>query len=194
VDQVYGTLALDGAEAPFLKAHPDLADRTLVVESFSKRFAMTGYRLGCAAGPRPLVRAMTALASTSVTHASVIAQHAGIAALGLDGSWEAEVLAGLRVRRDLLLEGLAGIPGVACRRPAGAIYLFPRVAEWMEAHGVATDQDLADRLRDQAGVKVLAGTPFGAPGHLRLSIAAPVPALEKALGRLRAFLQNPSVR
>lgn len=187
LDQVYGTLALDGPEQPFLRAFPDLAERTLVVESFSKRFAMTGYRLGCAAGPADLVAAMTALASTSVTHASMIAQHAGIAALDLDGGWEEAVRMGLRRRRDRVLAGLEGLPGISCLRPAGAIYAFPRVAEWMAAHGVASDQALADRLRDEAGVKVLAGTPFGAPGHLRLSIAAPETALDKALARLRNF-------
>ncbi len=189
-DQVYGTLTLDGPERPLLRAHPELADRTLVVESFSKRFAMTGYRLGCAAGPRALVRAMTALASTSVTHASMLAQHAGIAALALDGTWEAAVRDGLRLRRDRFQAGLAALPGLTCQRPEGALYLFPGVGAWMADHGVATDGELADRLRDAAGVKVLPGTPFGAPGHLRISLAAPLPDLDRALARLTDFFRN----
>ncbi|WP_306599129.1 aminotransferase class I/II-fold pyridoxal phosphate-dependent enzyme [Geothrix sp. 21YS21S-2] len=187
LDQVYGTLTLDGPELPFLRTCPDLADRTLLVESFSKRFAMTGYRLGAAAGPLGLIRAMTSLGSTSVTHPSMISQHAGIAALGLDGAFEREMAEGLRVRRDRLQEGLNAIRGIRCGRPEGAIYLFPHVAGWMEAHGVASDPELTARLRDEAGVKVLPGTAFGAPGYLRISIAASLEALDKALERMRTF-------
>ena len=188
LDQVYGTLTLDGPELPFLRTCPDLADRTLLVESFSKRFAMTGYRLGAAAGPPGLIRAMTSLGSTSVTHPSMISQHAGIAALSLDGAFEREMAEGLRVRRDRLQAGLNAIRGIRCGRPEGAIYLFPHVGEWMEAHGVASDPELAARLRDEAGVKVLPGTAFGAPGYLRISIAASLEALDEALERMRTFL------
>jgi aspartate aminotransferase len=187
LDQVYGTLALDGPEAPVLRTCPELAGRTLLVESFSKRFAMTGYRLGAASAPPALIQAMTALGSTSVTHPCMISQHAGIQALQLDGAWERAVVAGLRARRDRLLPALRALDGLRCLAPEGAMYLFPDATDWMEKHGVATDLDLAARLRDEAGVKVLPGTPFGAPGHFRLSIAAPVAALDKALERLRGF-------
>lgn len=190
LDQVYGTLTLDGDEAPLLKRCPELAGRTLVVESFSKRFAMTGYRLGGAAGPRPLVRAMTLLASTTVTHACMISQHAGVAALALDGAWERSMVEGLRLRRDRLQPALDAIPGLRCPVPEGALYLFPDVSGWMAAHAVATDGDLAALLRDEAGVKVLPGTPFGAPGHLRISMAAPMDRLEEALVRMEGFLER----
>jgi aspartate aminotransferase len=186
LDQVYGTLTLDGPESPLLATCPALADRTLLVESFSKRFAMTGYRLGAAAGPPALVRAMTSLGSTSVTHPCMISQHAGIAALGLDGSWERTMVEGLRLRRDRILPRLRGLAGVRCQRPEGAIYLFPQVGDWLDRHG-GTDQDLVRRLRDEAGVKVLPGTPFGAPGHLRLSMAASLESLDLALDRLEGF-------
>lgn len=184
VDQVYGTLSLDGPEVPFLRRRPDLADRTFVVESFSKRFAMTGYRLGAVAGPAEAIRAMTALASTTVTHPCMISQYAGITALQMPGAWETEVKAGLRLRRDRCLEALARIPGVTCRKPEGAIYLLPDFRAWMAEHGVPDDASLAGILRNEAGVKTLPGTPFGAPGHLRLSIAAPLPSLSKAMDRL----------
>jgi len=187
LDQVYGTLTLDGPEQPFLRSCPDLAGRTLLVESFSKRFAMTGYRLGAAAGPPGLIRAMTSLGSTSVTHPSMISQHAGIAALGLDGAYERDMAAGLRVRRDRLQGALDALPGIRCGRPEGAIYLFPHVGGWMEAHGVASDAELAARLRDEAGVKVLPGSAFGAPGHLRISIAASLETLDRAMERMRGF-------
>jgi aspartate aminotransferase len=190
LDQVYGTLTLDGPETPFLRTCPDLAGRTLVVESFSKRFAMTGYRLGAASGPPELVRAMTSLGSTSVTHASMISQHAGVAALGLDGAWERETVAGLRRRRNHLHAGLAAIPGIRCGIPEGAIYLFPDVGEWCAAHGVASDLELAGLLRDRAGVRVLPGSIFGAPGHLRISFATSLEVLEEALVRMAGFLEG----
>ena len=190
LDQVYGTLALDGPEVPLLRSCPGLAGRTLVVESFSKRFAMTGYRLGAAAGPKELIGAMTALGSTSVSHACMMSQHAGIAALSLDGTWERGVVEGLRTRRDRLQAGLAALPGLRCAVPEGAMYLFPHVGPWLEAHGVGSDVALAGLLRDQAGVKVLPGTLFGAPGHLRISIAAPVRSLDKALDRMTSFFNG----
>jgi len=187
VDQVYGPLTLDGPEQPFLRAAPELASRSVVVESFSKRFAMTGYRLGAAAGPRALITAMVTLGSTSVTHACTLSQHAGIAAMGLDGAWEREILAEYRGLRDLLGEGLQGLPGVSVHVPEGGIYHFPRVREWMAAHGVARDADLVARLRDEAGVRLLPGSAFGAPGHIRICFAGGRDRLELAVARLRAF-------
>lgn len=187
VDQVYGTLCLDGPERPVLRVVPELADRTLLVESFSKRFAMTGYRLGAAVGPEPLIRAMTALASSSVTHPSMLSQHAGVAALSLDGSWERDQREALRARRDLAFEGLATLPGLRVRLPEGGLYLFPDVSGWMRTHDVATDHHLAARVRNEAGVKLLPGSAFGAPGHLRLSLGPPEAALALGIHRLRAF-------
>ena len=190
VDQVYGTLTLDGPEVPLLQTAPDLAQQCIVVESFSKRFAMTGYRLGAAAGPRHLIKAMTTLGSTSVTHASTISQYAGIAAMELDGSWERAMLAGLRERRDALLAGLRSVPDARVSKPHGGLYLFPEVAHWIESLGLSGDVALAARLRDEAGVKVLPGSAFGAPGYLRLCFAGEVARLELAGQRLKAFFKG----
>jgi aspartate aminotransferase len=187
VDQVYGTLTLNGPERPFLGCAPDLADRTLLVESFSKRFAMTGYRLGAAAGPELLIQAMTALGSSSVTHASMLSQHAGIAALSLDGAWEREQLAELRAKRDLAFGELVEVPGLQVRLPQGGLYLFPDASSWMRNHGLGTDHQLAQRLRDEVGVKLLPGSAFGAPGHLRISLGAPRKTLALGIRRLREF-------
>ena len=192
LDQVYGTLTLDGPETPLLRTCPELAANTLLVESFSKRFAMTGYRLGCAAGPPALIQAMTALGSTSVTHPCMIAQHAGIQALQLDGAWERAMVEGLRTRCARLQPALDALDGLHCPVPEGAIYLFPNVGAWMDRHGVATDLELAARLRNEAGVKALPGTPFGAPGHLRISIAASLDTLDTARERMRNFFARPS--
>lgn len=189
IDQVYGTLSLGGPEVPFLRHAPEVADQCVVVESFSKRFAMTGYRLGAAAAPPALIKAMTALASSTVTHPCMLSQHAGLAALSLDGRWERGLVRDLRTRRDLAWAGLEGLSGLRVHRPQGAMYLFPDVRAWMANRALGSDRELVQRLRDEAGVKVLPGTAFGAPGHLRLSFAAPQAALEVAITRLRAFFQ-----
>ena len=187
VDQVYGTLTLDGAEVPFLRTAPELAGQSLVIESFSKRFAMTGYRLGAAAGPRPLIQAMVTLGSSSVTHPCMISQHAGITAMELDGAWESENLLQLRARRDAMVACFQGLPGVRIQVPQGGLYVFPDVSAWKTAHGVATDALLAARLRDEAGVKVMPGSAFGSQGHLRLCFVGEQPRLELAIQRLRDF-------
>jgi aspartate aminotransferase len=191
LDQVYGTLTLDGPEEPLLRLAPELAGCCLAVESFSKRFAMTGYRLGAAAGPLPLIQAMTALGSTSVTHACTLSQHAGMAALELDGTWEAAMLDQLRRRRDRLADGLRNLPGLQVQVPQGGLYLFPEVTGWLAAHGVADDTALVARLRDEAGVKVLPGSAFGVPGFLRLCFASDGARLEVAVQRLQAFFLAP---
>lgn len=187
VDQVYGTLSLDGPERPFLRQVPDLTDRTVVVESFSKRFAMTGYRLGAAAGPLPLIRAMTALASSSVTHPNVLAQHAGLAALGLDDRWERAQLQALREQRDEAVASLSRLPGLRLQVPEGGLFLFPDCQALLEGAGLADDQALVASLRDELGLKLLPGSAFGAPGHVRLSLGAPRDRLREGIGRLASF-------
>ena len=97
------------------------------------------------------------------------------------------MVAGLRLRRDRLQRGLDALPGLRCGVPEGAIYLFPDVGAWMAGRGVASDRELAALLRDRAGVKVLPGSAFGAPGHLRISIAASLASLDEALARLTGF-------
>lgn len=187
VDQVYGTLSFDAPEQPFLNHFPDLPDRTVVVESFSKRFAMTGYRLGAAAGPLPLIRAMTALASSSVTHPNVLAQHAGLAALGLDGSWERAQLEALGKNRDAAVARLSRLPGLRLQVPEGGLFLFPDCRALLEGAGFADDQALVAGLRDELGLKLLPGSAFGAPGHLRLSLGASRERLLEGIGRLASF-------
>ena len=191
VDQVYGTLTLDGPEEPFLRAVPELAGQSLVVESFSKRFAMTGYRLGAAAGPRHLVQAMVTLGSSSVTHPCMISQHAGITAMELDGTWERENVAHLRERRDAMVAGFQDLPGIQVQRSQGGLYVFPKVSAWKTAHGVASDGILAARLRDEAGVKVMPGSAYGAQGHLRLCFVGERDRLDLAIQRLRDFFLKP---
>jgi aspartate aminotransferase len=188
-DQVYHDLALDGPATSLLAAAPGARERTVVVESFSKRFAMPGMRLGCAVGPRPLIEAMTRLATASSTHPNLVAQHAGLAAIGADPAWERDQLASYRRRRDLLVEALADVPGVRARRPEAGFFLLLDVREWCRGPGrPADDEDFAADLLARGGVAVTPGGAFGVPGHVRLSFGEPEEVLVEGTRRLRRYL------
>jgi aspartate aminotransferase len=158
-----------------------MAERTVLLDGWSKTFAMTGWRLGFGVLPQPLVEPVTRLVINSVSCTSAFSQHAAIAAL--EGPWAPveRMVAAFRERRDVVVAGLNAIDGIACQEPAGAFYAFPRVADL--GLPAAT---LADRLLAEAGVALLPGTAFGGhgEGYLRLSYANSVDNLRRALDRI----------
>src|SRR5437016_5914890 len=162
-----------------------MRERTVILDGLSKTFAMTGWRCGFAAVPEPLVEPLVRFFVNSTSCVPPFVQHAGIAALR--GSFEEprSMLEQFRRRRALIVEGLGALPGVSCRRPAGAFYAFPNVSELP----IAADE-FADRLLNEAGVAVLAGRAFGrfGRGHLRLSYANTLENLEQALERIERLL------
>jgi aspartate aminotransferase len=174
----------------FAAACPELYERTLTVNGMSKGYAMSGWRVGYAAGPTPLIRAMTSLQSQSTTNACTISQAAARAALLGDQTAVETMCAEFHARHELFYAGLAGIPGFSCVSASGAFYLFPNVERAMAIKGVATDIELAEQLLERAGVAVVPGTPFGASGHLRLSFATGRAKLEAAIERLAHFMAN----
>lgn len=184
-DQVYDDLVLDGEHEPLLRVAPHVRDRILVVESFSMRFAMTGYRLGHACGPPELIAAMTRLVSASSTCANALAQHAGIAALGVPDAWLEAQRERYRERRDLASSALAGMAHLRCERPDAAFYLFPRLL-----HEEVDDEAFVRALWEREGVRTMPGSAFGAPGHFRISYAVSRADLEEALERIRRFLES----
>lgn len=187
-DQVYGDLVLDGDHLPLLAVAPELAERTLVVESFSKRFAMTGYRVGYACGPTPVIEAMTRLATASITCVNSLAQHAAIAALSMDDGWARRQRSRYRRRRDRASALLDSIGCGLDQRPEAAFYLFfpvPRGADDMAA---------TRGLREVEGLILVPGTCFGAPGHIRLSYGASDSDLAEAGRRLKRFFADANPR
>ncbi len=183
-DEVYSRITY-GAGAPSIASIEAMRDRTILVDGFSKTFSMTGWRLGYAAVPEPLVEPFTRLLVNSTSCVPPFVQLAGLAAL--EGPQDAvdAMVAEFRRRRDWLIPALNAIPGLRCVEPGGAFYAFPNVAE------VGLDAEiLATRLLEEAGVAVLAGSAFGqhAPDNLRLSYAASVEQLEEAVGRITAFV------
>ncbi|MFP4296157.1 MAG: aminotransferase class I/II-fold pyridoxal phosphate-dependent enzyme, partial [Halothiobacillaceae bacterium] len=163
---------------------PDLAPRTMVMNGVSKAYAMTGWRIGYAAGPRDLVKAMTAVQSQSTSGACSIAQVAAQAAIEGDQSCIAPMLEAFRARHDFVVDALNRIEGVQCLPSQGAFYGFPDMRGAIARLGVADDVALAGHLLDAVGVAVVPGSAFGAPGHVRLSYATGMPQLEKALNRI----------
>jgi aspartate/methionine/tyrosine aminotransferase len=185
-DEVYGRLLHEGAFAS-IATEPGMLERTIVLDSFSKTYAMTGWRCGYAAVPEPLVEPLTRFLVNATSCVPPFVQRAGVAALTGPQDGVERMRAEFRARRDLVVAGLAAMPGVTCRVPHGAFYAFPNVT------GVPLPTEVhADRLLDDAGVALLSGTAFGAAGegHLRLSYATSRERLAEGLARMRAFLEG----
>jgi len=185
-DEVYGRLLHEGAFAS-IATEPGMLERTIVLDSFSKTYAMTGWRCGYAAVPEPLVEPLTRFLVNATSCVPPFVQRAGVAALTGPQDGVERMRAEFRARRDLVVAALAAMPGVTCRVPHGAFYAFPNVT------GAPLETEvLADRLLDEAGVALLSGTAFGAAGegHLRLSYATSRERLAEGLARMRAFLEG----
>ena len=188
-DEVYSQLLYAGTHDSI--ASHGLLDRTILLDGFSKTFAMTGWRLGYAAVPDALIEPITRLIVNSVSCTPPAVQLAGVAAL--EGPRDAvdTMREEFRRRRDVVVRGLNALPGVSCVEPQGAFYAFPNV----RGTGIDTGT-LANRLLDEAGVAVLAGTSFGAngDGYLRLSYANSLENLEAALAAMGELLAASAAR
>jgi aspartate/methionine/tyrosine aminotransferase len=183
-DEVYSELLYD-EEHDSIATYGDLLERTILVDGFSKTFAMTGWRLGYAALPTPLVEPVTRLLINSVSCTAPAVQLAGLAALEGPRTEVDAMRAEFRRRRDAIVAGLNEIPGVSCVTPRGAFYAFPNVT------GTGVDsRTLADRLLTDAGVAALSGTAFGehGEGYLRLSYANSLENIAEALSAMRDVL------
>src|SRR2546428_11705587 len=180
-DEIYGELVYDGRHHSIAREE-GMAERTILLDGFSKTFAMTGWRLGYGVFPKPLVEPVTKLVTNSVSCTATFVQRAGAAALSTRPPEVDRMIAEFRTRRDSIVRGLGAVPGVSCRSPHGAFYVFPNVS----GLGLGTSAQVADRILDEAGVAVLAGTCFGrgGEGYLRRSYANSLPNLAKAHARI----------
>jgi aspartate/methionine/tyrosine aminotransferase len=184
-DEIYGRILYDGAEHVSIASLPGMAERTIILDGFSKTFAMTGWRLGYAVVPPSLVSTYGQLVINTISCAPTFAQVGAVAALTGPQDDVDAMLVEFRARRDLIVAGLNAIPGIECATPVGAFYVFPSVA------GTGLDgHEVADRLLQEAGVCVLAGTAFGGvgTGHVRISYANSRANLTEALGRIEGFV------
>nr|WP_298138310.1 pyridoxal phosphate-dependent aminotransferase [Acidiferrobacter sp.] len=170
---------------------PDLLDRTIVLNGVSKAYAMTGWRIGYAAGPAELIKAMAKVQSQSTSNPTSISQVAAEAALRSGTALVTPMREAFKARHDWLHGQLAALPGFRCLRADGTFYLFPEVSEAIRMLGLADDQALAEALLEKAGIAAVPGSAFGSPGHLRFSYATSDRVLQEAVERLRAFLKPP---
>lgn len=190
-DEIYMRLTFDGASALSIARLPGMRERTVICDGFSKTYAMTGWRLGFGVMPEPFAERLGLLLTHSIGCTATFTQYAGVEALiGPQGQVD-EVVAEYQRRRDVLVEGLNGIPGVECQTPQGAFYAFPNITAF--GHSSA---GLADYLLDKAGVAVLPGDAFGrgGEGYLRICFANSMGNIEAALERIGEALGNLDVR
>jgi len=175
--------------ANILNATPELYDRTFVLNGVSKAYAMTGWRIGYAAGPARVIGAMKKIQSQSTSGASSISQAAAQAALEGSQDCVKEMLKAFRERHDYLVEALNGIKGVECLPGDGTFYAFPDFAQAIDATpGVSNDVEMAEYLLNEASVAIVPGSAFGTPGHMRLSFATSMENLKKAVERIGKVL------
>jgi aspartate aminotransferase len=166
---------------------PDLYDRTVVIHAVSKTYSMTGWRIGWACGPKPIIQAMADIQSQSTSNPNSIAQVAAEAALNGDQSCVGEMTAAFKRRHDLLVAGLNRIPGIRCPPGDGTFYAFPDASGLIKAKNLPNDLVLADKLLNESLVAVVPGSAFGTEGCLRLSFATSDKVLVECLKRIEAF-------
>ena len=169
-------------------AVPELYPRTVTINGVSKAYAMTGWRIGYCGGPKEVIHAMSTIQGQSTSNASSISQKAATVALTGDQSCVAAMNAAFKERRDFVVRALNALPGVSCLPGAGTFYAFAEVSRAMSALGCRDDNEFAELLLNEAGVAVVPGSGFGAPGHMRLSFACSMATLEKALARIARLL------
>ena len=181
-DEIYKSFLYEGEFASITR-FPGMKDLVIILDGFSKSYAMTGWRLGYGVMPEVLAEHVTRLMVNSNSCTASFTQLAGIAALQGDQTPVAKMVAEFRRRRDLIVEGLNRLPGVSCRSPRGAFYVFPNVKALRRPSA-----EVAEALLKEAGVAALGGTAFGqyGEGYLRLSYANSEANLRKALERMRS--------
>ncbi|MEE8500005.1 MAG: pyridoxal phosphate-dependent aminotransferase [Kiloniellales bacterium] len=184
-DEIYSQMLYDGREHASLLHYPEIRDRVILLDGWSKTYAMTGWRLGYGVWPKQLIEGVTRLAINCHSCVNAPAQWAGIAALTGSQAPVTEMVAAFAARRRVVIEELNAIPGISCVAPGGAFYAFPNVTEI----GISA-KELELQLLEQAGVATVAGTSFGrfGEGYLRLSYANSVDNIREAMARIRAWL------
>jgi len=188
-DEIYEKFLYDGmTHTSIASLNSDLKNKTIVVNGISKAFAMTGWRIGYAAGPEEIIRAMGMVQSQSTSNPTSISQKAAVAALTEGTPFIQTMVEAFHHRRQFMVDRLNRIPGMRCPLPAGSFYLFPNVQEVLgksyKGVEVRSSVDLATFLLEEGGVTTIPGAAFGAEGYLRISYAAPKALLAKGLEKI----------
>ncbi len=197
-DEIYEKVLYDGvSHISIATLSPEVAAQTVVINGVSKAYAMTGWRIGYAAGPKDLLTAMANIQSQSTSNPCSISQKAAIAALKLGGPFTEKMVVEFDRRRKFIVDRLNSIPGVTCRMPSGAFYAFPNISGVLARQGptgpITSPQELASHLLKEAHVAVVPGEPFGSRHHIRLSYATSIETIQRGLDRLERTFGKLSV-
>jgi aspartate/methionine/tyrosine aminotransferase len=186
-DEIYMRIAFDGQEVPSITALPDMLERTVIVDGFSKTYAMTGWRLGFGIMPEALADRINLLLTHSVGCSAHFTQFAGYEAITGQQIWVDEMVTAYQQRRDVLISGLNAISGVSCRKPMGAFYAFPNI----KSFNLSSDE-MANLILEKANVALLPGTSFGeyGEGYLRIVFANSLENIKEALERIGDFMSS----
>ena len=189
-DEIYEFVIYDEEHAS-IASLPGMQEKTIIIQGFSKTYAMTGWRLGYGVMPEALAEQVTKLQINSNSCPNSFIQHAGLEALRGSQEEAHKMIAEFKRRRDVIVEGLNAIDGMTCLRPKGAFYVFPNVKDIIERTGKST-RELESICLNEAGVAVLSGTAFGrfGEGYLRLSYANSIENIRRALERIETNLKN----
>jgi aspartate aminotransferase len=194
-DEIYEKILYDGAtHTSVASLGPEVAARTVVINGVSKAYAMTGWRIGYAAGPKDLLTAMANIQSQSTSNPCSISQKAAVAALRESSSFTSTMVKEFDRRRRVMVERLNAMPGVRCRMPTGAFYAFPNVrgllGKQSSSGTIHTPTDLATYLLQEFKVAVVPGEPFGSTEHIRLSYATGMETIVRGMDRLDAAFKQ----
>lgn len=190
-DDMYEHIIL--GDTPFtnlLNVCPELKSRTLVLNGVSKAYSMTGWRIGYAAGPEHIIKAMKTVQSQSTSNPCSISQAASVVALNAEQDCIQTMLDAFKQRHEFVVKRVNQIPGFKCLPAQGAFYMFINISEAMKMKGYDTDTEMASAFLEKAEVATVPGSGFGAEGHIRISFATSLENLENALNRLDQFMQN----
>ena len=188
-DEIYTRIHY-GERPASIASLPGMLEKTIILDGFSKTYAMTGWRVGYAIGPRPIIDAMSKLQSQSTSNTNSIAQKASIAALTGSQDCVEEMCKDYISLRDQILRGFSEIPGITCARPEGAFYVYPNVSQFFGRHGMNSAADVARKLLHEAHVVTVPAEAFGTKEHVRLSYAVSHEEIDKGLARMKKFFAS----
>lgn len=183
-DEIYSKLIYGEEHVCFPSLSKEVAAQTILINGMSKAFAMTGWRIGYAAGPSKIMKAIADFQSHSTSNPTAIAQKASVAGLAMPDSEIQKMVSVFKTRRDIIVDGLNAILGIKCLKPAGAFYVFPNIKGILKPDR-ATSMELSEYLLDKAKVAVTPGIAFGAEGYLRISYATSEKNILEGLKRIK---------
>jgi aspartate aminotransferase len=190
-DDIYEHISYDNFKFYTIAQVSKLKDRTLTMNGVSKSYAMTGWRIGYAAGPKDIIKAIGKIQSQSTSNPSSISQAAAVEALNGNQSFIKKRSKAFKERRNFVVKSLNAINGISCLTPNGAFYVFPSCKGLLNKKtGLKTDTDFVQKLLEKSNVAVVQGSAFGLDGYFRISYATSMQNLKKAMERIRSFCES----